>query len=760
MPPSAVAGAKERISSAHLVPGLLCKLTLSGKFLDVPEELGARLGGRAQDWMGRGFEECVADDERDVVLAELRELSLGTPISFDTTCAGGGATRVLRWWLALDPLEKSISAAALDVTDALSLKHRMDRQREVEKAELLAQRDLSQLNARVFNAPVGIYQTDRHGRFVFVNRRWQDLTGMTEQESLGTGWARSVHPDERNKVLGAWQSITDQGEDFAQEFRVLRPDGTLRWVVAEASPMRQDAQITGYLGVVADVTERVHAQREAEQNKLFVERITESTPYAVYLYDLDRRSYLYSNRGMAKILGYPPEETAPDVAALFQSIIHPEDLPRFRDHLERLRDARDGTIVPFEGRVQHYEGEWVWLLSRDTVFKRGSDGGVVQILGTIEDTTRRKVAQEEISEANRKLKSWAEELERKNKETEILQEMSELLQTCRDDEEAFQVIGCIMRKLFPGQPGALSILSHSRKRLEQVVTWGGVVGTPIALRPVYSPEDCWAVRRGNAHRVDDPTLDLVCAHVDAGHSGPYTCAPMIARGTLLGVLHVAHPDETVHAGRPLILAVADGIELALANVKLRMTLRDQAIREPLTGLYNRRYMEEGLDQAIYRAKRHSQPLTVVMIDVDHFKRFNDSFGHEAGDILLRELGRLLKVRVRREDIACRFGGEEFTLILPECSIANATDRMKKLALEVKALKLHHDGRALGPVTLSVGVAVFPEHGQTPELLLRRADEALYQAKLQGRDQIRIAYTDPNLAPSTDPPSARNPSLVA
>jgi len=171
-------------------------------------------------------------------------------------------------------------------------------------------------------------------------------------------------------------------------------------------------------------------------------------------------------------------------------------------------------------------------------------------------------------------------------------------------------------------------------------------------------------------------------------------------------------------------------------------------------------MEEGLDQAIYRAKRHSQPLTVVMIDVDHFKRFNDSFGHEAGDILLRELGRLLKVRVRREDIACRFGGEEFTLILPECSIANATDRMKKLALEVKALKLHHDGRALGPVTLSVGVAVFPEHGQTPELLLRRADEALYQAKLQGRDQIRIAYTDPNLAPSTDPPSARNPSLVA
>ncbi|MDX2052437.1 MAG: diguanylate cyclase [Polyangiaceae bacterium] len=760
MPLPVLPGLKERSLFAHLVPGLLCKLTLGGKFLEVSEELATVLGAPTDTWIGRGLDEAVAADEREIVLSEVQSLSLGAPISFDTTCTQGEKRRVLRWWLALEPQERVILAAALDVTEAASLKHKMHLQHEVQQAEVSAQRDLNQLNARVFNAPVGIYQTDRHGRFVFVNRRWQDLTGMTDEEALGIGWARSVHADERHKVLGTWQSITDRGEDFSQEFRVVRPDGSLRWVVAEASPMRQDGQITGYLGVVADVTERVHAQLEAEQNKLFVERITESTPYAVYLYDLDRRSYLYSNRGMAKILGYPPEETAPDVAALFQSIIHPEDLPRFRDHLERLREARDGTIVPFEGRVQHYEGNWLWLLSRDTVFKRGSDGSVVQILGTIEDTTQRKEAQEEISEANHKLKSWAEELERKNKETDILREMSELLQTCRDDEEAFQVIGCIMRKLFPTQPGALSILSLSRKRLEQVVTWGGAEAAPIALRPVYSPEDCWAVRRGNAHRVDDPSLDLVCAHVDAGHLGPYTCAPMIARGTLLGVLHVAHPEQTVHAGRPLILAVADGIELALANVKLRMTLRDQAIREPLTGLYNRRYMEEGLDQAIYRAKRHSQPLTVVMIDVDHFKRFNDTFGHDAGDLLLKELGRVLKLRVRREDIACRFGGEEFALILPECSVPNALERLRKLTAEVKAMKLHHDGRALGTVTLSVGVAVFPEHGQTPELLLRRADEALYQAKLQGRDQIRVAYTDPNVSPTSEPPSARNPSLVA
>jgi diguanylate cyclase (GGDEF)-like protein len=173
-------------------------------------------------------------------------------------------------------------------------------------------------------------------------------------------------------------------------------------------------------------------------------------------------------------------------------------------------------------------------------------------------------------------------------------------------------------------------------------------------------------------------------------------------------------------------------------MKLRETLHNLSIRDPLTGLFNRRYMEESLDRELLKAKRYNRSLGVIMIDIDHFKRFNDTYGHEAGDQVLRELGVFLQNHIRLTDIPCRFGGEEFTLILPEADILFTQQRAEQIRVDVAAIRVSIQGQTLAEITISQGVAVFPGNGQTGAELLRAADEALYRAKQQGRNQVALA----------------------
>jgi diguanylate cyclase (GGDEF)-like protein len=181
--------------------------------------------------------------------------------------------------------------------------------------------------------------------------------------------------------------------------------------------------------------------------------------------------------------------------------------------------------------------------------------------------------------------------------------------------------------------------------------------------------------------------------------------------------------------------VGERISLALANLRLREVLRGQSIRDPLTGLFNRRFMEESLERELRRAIRGKQQVALLMLDIDHFKRFNDTFGHQAGDALLRALGNLLKESTRGQDVVCRYGGEEFAFVLAGASLDAARKRAELLREEIKQLNVRHGGQLLGAVTLSVGIAVFPDNGDSAEHLLKAADDALYRAKEQGRDRI-------------------------
>ena len=255
------------------------------------------------------------------------------------------------------------------------------------------------------------------------------------------------------------------------------------------------------------------------------------------------------------------------------------------------------------------------------------------------------------------------------------------------------------------------------------------------------------MRRGRVYLIEDPRTGLSCGHVPPLSTGKYLCVPMIAQGEVLGVVHLRHnplaaasADSTASLNERLAVTLAEQVAVALMNSKLREALRNQSIRDPLTGLFNRRYMEETLEREMRRAERSHQPLGVVMLDLDHFKHFNDTYGHDAGDEMLRLVARLLQTGTRAEDVACRYGGEEFVVILPNSTLADTTRRAEQLRQRARQIRLKLHGHPDADVSLSLGVAAFPTHGSTADTLLRVADQSLYRAKHEGRDRVVAAQT--------------------
>lgn len=331
-----------------------------------------------------------------------------------------------------------------------------------------------------------------------------------------------------------------------------------------------------------------------------------------------------------------------------------------------------------------------------------------------------------------------EQTTRLNRESAILSELNDLLQSCLSAAEAYPIIASRAQMLLPGRSGAIAIIANSRNLVETHSSWG----SNASPDQTFAPQDCWALRKGRPHvsKRDDP--ELSCTHLDSSQSTTTLCMPMMAHGETLGLLCVGadglSPEGKEFPELRLIRALAEHSSLALANLKLREVLRTQSVRDPLTNLYNRRYIEEFLDGQLSRATRKSSSLALIMLDVDHFKQFNDRFGHDAGDMVLRSLGRLLLSHLRKEDVVCRYGGEEFTVILPDASHDSASSRAEQLRNVVKETVLDFRGQALPPISISVGLAVFPADGTTPEALLKSADTALYKAKANGRDCVVLA----------------------
>jgi diguanylate cyclase (GGDEF)-like protein/PAS domain S-box-containing protein len=355
----------------------------------------------------------------------------------------------------------------------------------------------------------------------------------------------------------------------------------------------------------------------------------------------------------------------------------------------------------------------------------------------IRDITARKHAEAETLIANNELLALVDELRWHDQEMQLLNRMNDLLQSCVTQAEAYRVIGLSVGALFPGDSGCLAILPGRDKPLEVTARWGSEVN----MESTFSLEDCWALRRGQLHEVVDLQTGLVCNHFSLPPEGSYLCLPLTVQGKILGVLTLT--QNAIRKGmypislKQLAVTVGETIKLSLSNLQLREELRQQAIHDPLTDLFNRRYLEEALRHDLYQAQRRNTPLCVVMLDLDGFKQFNDSFGHGAGDALLHEFGGVLRERLRKSDIPCRYGGDEFLLVMPDSSIADTQGRLEQIRIFMRELQINYGELTLGMVTLSAGIAQTPEHGTTAAALLQASDHALYAAKQAGGDRIVV-----------------------
>jgi diguanylate cyclase (GGDEF)-like protein/PAS domain S-box-containing protein len=481
--------------------------------------------------------------------------------------------------------------------------------------------------------PEIIWTADPDGMDDFFNQKCFDYTGLRIEQLEGLGWQTIIHPDDLDGCASKWKDALHTGDPYEVEYRLRGKDGTYRWFLGRANPIRNPAgEIVKWFGSCTDI------ENQKQNQQVLEEQILERT----------------------------------------------------------VQLAETNTRLQEE------------MLEKD-------------------------FARSELDQQNERM---LEELKKRSERAAMLAKMGELLQSCISRDEVFAAALGYAPKIFPAVPGALALLDASRNLTEVIGSWSDCHLPAL----VFEPASCWALRTGHPHLVlaGDPTAP--CVHAE-GVKNTYLCTPILAQGETLGMVHFQATDEAPKMDASELsfkTTFAGQVGLSIANIRLREALRTQSVRDSLTGLYNRRYLEETLEREVRRAARAAQSLGFLMIDLDHFKSFNDTYGHDAGDAVLRETALFLAKGIRAEDFVCRFGGEEFVVILPTADLESSRARGERLRLKMRELTIMYHGKSLGMVTISVGVAAFPEHGRSPKELMAAADAALYQAKRGGRDRAVVA----------------------
>ena len=367
----------------------------------------------------------------------------------------------------------------------------------------------------------------------------------------------------------------------------------------------------------------------------------------------------------------------------------------------------------------------------------------VLFLLVIRESKKLRIAEQAALNSQNKLEGSLQQLQLETESGKLLNDLQANLQICVNPPEAYEVLGGYAQKFIPNSAGAVFAIDSSRNLMGVMASWGDSLSP---TQHILSPEDCCAMRGGRLHLRAESSEGLACRHFAGSIPDVYLCLPLAALGETLGILHVSALSSAVFtpARLSMIQQSAEYAALRLANLRLREKLHDQSIRDPLTGLYNRRFLEAALEQELHRSGRHHTGLGVIMADIDKFKSFNDSFGHTAGDIVLKEVGALLRRSVRTEDIVCRYGGEEFLIVLPDSSLESVRERAEAIRDAIAKLELQHAGHALGKITGSFGISFSQDGVLTPDILLRFADEALYESKRRGCNCVSLSDSVTNL----------------
>lgn len=583
------------------------------------------------------------------------------------------------------------------------------------------------------SAPIGMALVSPVGRWLRVNPALCGLLGYTPDELFALTFQELTYPPDLDADLElAQELLAGSIRTYQLEKRYIHRQGHLVWGLLSVSLVRSTTgQPRYFVSQVQDITERKEMELALRESEARFRALFEHSPDGVLLIDPHHPSGLWPivdcNAAACAMNGYTREELiGRPIDILNANASDSSDRAAYLDRLRRLgtmyvdvmHRRADGTLFPV-------------AVSTSLI----TIGDRELVLGIDRDQTALRSAEAALRQANEELAAKVAALERHMQMMQLLTDMGTWLHACQEADEVAAVVQRVVEAACPGAAGALVVRTDADTLVK---SWGA--GLSVPARPAL--ESCRAVGEQEPWAAAE-----ACAGCDAlwRCAVPRSwslCVPLCAMGAVLGVLRVqAHGDEPAPPSelqQQAITRAADQSALALANIGLRQSLHRQAIRDPLTGLFNRRYMDEALAREIHRARRHAGTVGVMLVDIDHFKAFNDTFGHQAGDALLRVVGAHLQSHIRSDDIACRYGGEEFLIILVGVDGAMLLQRAEDLRAGIAQLSVAHRGQQLGPVTVSVGAALFPQHGDTAAEVIQAADAALYRAKQTGRNRVIVA----------------------
>ncbi len=405
-------------------------------------------------------------------------------------------------------------------------------------------------------------------------------------------------------------------------------------------------------------------------------------------------------------------------ATIFSSQLHQHFFPSPLPNGDLRIQHTIVTAIP----CSHNQGYDAMIVVQDVseLRKKVQDYKEMRDQVLIEINYRKKI-QDELSKKTH-------ELETQNFQLNELHKMSQKLQNCDSFEETYPIIAQAAENLFPDLVGGFFLID-CEGNFKKVIRWGEI---NAELNKTISQEYviCWEENQ----EVQDNFIypQSRCCYF-----------PLKARGKQLGTMYLgtSNPEGIKIAQQIFAINFAENIALILANIKMRQSLYELSIKDPLTKLYNRGYLDDILEKQISYAQRHQLNIGLIMIDIDYFKKINDSFGHEAGDLVLKTVSNLVKNQIRKSDFACRYGGEELTVILPNASLEDTQKKAEDLRIAIKNIRLKYQAQDLSNLSASFGVATFPEHGVTSQSLIRSADVALYTAKKTGRDRVIVAFNN-------------------
>lgn len=486
-------------------------------------------------------------------------------------------------------------------------------------------------------------------------------------------------------------------------------------------------RISGYL-------ERAQAQEV--RRKLW--QAVQQSPVSILITDREGKIE-YANPCLCAVSGYDIDELIGKTPAVFKS---GDTAPAV--YRELWDTISGGATWRGELRNRRKNGELFWEeITITPVFD--SAGTLTNYVAAKEDVTEHRAAEAALRRSKDELEHALADLKASNAELARLAQMSDMIQSCAEESEVLQVIRHTCSALFPGGSGALALRTEIGGPFRTCATWG----EGLESAPTYLVDDCWALRRGQPHDSTGDGEGPSCEHLTGFPPGGVRCLPLSVAGETLGSLMLSLPwsadKQLFPAWERRVGMAADAIKMALSNFRLREALRAQALHDPLTGLYNRRFFDDALRRALLRSSRNGEPCALVMLDIDRFKQYNDKFGHDAGDAVLQYVAGGLQRAVREADLVCRVGGEELAVLMPGAGIDQACARAGDLIATVRSLEVPFSGAHLPHVTCSAGVSAGAGRSVGALQLVKQADEALYMAKNSGRDRV-CCHREPENGP--------------